>query len=95
MRTRLLDAAHVFKLVTYKTCPEAKKNPKKKRQINKQKGWQYSIPHLSDAEEEDILESQPVQTEENAQIHHGLHTAGGFVPMLMLLLIRTGYIPKL
>lgn len=40
----------------------------------------YSDPDLSDAEEEDILESKPIQTEEDAQIHHGLHTVGGVVP---------------
>jgi len=37
---------------------------------------QYSNPHLLDAEEKEILESQPVQTEEGAQTHHGLLIIG-------------------
>lgn len=37
---------------------------------------QYSNPHLSDAEEKEILESQPVQTEEGAETHHGLLIVG-------------------
>lgn len=37
---------------------------------------QYSNPHRSDAEEKEILESQPVQTEEGAQTHHGLLIIG-------------------
>jgi len=37
---------------------------------------QCSNPHLSDAEEKEILESQPVQTKEGAQTLHGLLIIG-------------------
>ena len=37
---------------------------------------QCSNPHLSYAEEKEILESQPVQTEAGAQTHHGLLIIG-------------------
>lgn len=42
------------------TCPQAKKNPKrKKRQAHKPKGWQVSDPLLSEEKEEENMGCDP------------------------------------